>query len=98
MVYGSHSTDMNDQLSLSAMVDYWMSPTAVKKDFELARRKLYFNYVVLGQLTSTIQLSVTPPPPPKKNKNKKQTTTTPTTTKQTNPKTTQQPQTTSQLP
>ncbi|KAL4232681.1 hypothetical protein ACF0H5_007369 [Mactra antiquata] len=39
VIYGSYSTDVNDQQSLSAMVDYWVSPTAVKKDFEVARLK-----------------------------------------------------------
>jgi len=37
VIYGSYSTDVNDQQSLGAMIDYWVSPTAVKKDFEVAR-------------------------------------------------------------
>lgn len=37
VVYGSHITDPVDQQSLSAMVDYWVSPTAIKKEFEVAR-------------------------------------------------------------
>ena len=41
VVYGSYSTDMYDMQSLSAMVDYWASQTAVKKDFEVARCKYY---------------------------------------------------------
>ncbi|XP_076466964.1 uncharacterized protein LOC143298129 [Babylonia areolata] len=39
VVYGSYITDPGDQQSLSAMVDYWMSPTAIKKEFEVARLK-----------------------------------------------------------
>ncbi|XP_052807484.1 dynein axonemal heavy chain 5-like isoform X7 [Mya arenaria] len=39
VIYGSYSTDVNDQQSLSAMIDYWVSPNAVKKDFEVARLK-----------------------------------------------------------
>ncbi|XP_025098007.1 LOW QUALITY PROTEIN: dynein gamma chain, flagellar outer arm-like [Pomacea canaliculata] len=39
VVYGSHITDPVDQQSLSAMVDYWVSPTAIKKEFEVARLK-----------------------------------------------------------
>lgn len=37
VIYGSYCTDLIDQQSLGAMVDYWVSPTAVKKDFEVAR-------------------------------------------------------------
>ena len=39
VVYGSYIRDPGDQQSLSAMVDYWVSPTAIKKEFEVARRK-----------------------------------------------------------
>ncbi|KAK3577475.1 hypothetical protein CHS0354_032326 [Potamilus streckersoni] len=39
VVYGSYFTDYYDQQSLSAIVDYWISPTAIKKDFEVARLK-----------------------------------------------------------
>lgn len=39
VVYGSYVTDPGDQQSLSAMVDYWVSPTAIKKEFEVARLK-----------------------------------------------------------
>jgi dynein heavy chain len=39
LVYGSFLSDSLDQLSLTAMVDYWISPNAVKRDFELPRRK-----------------------------------------------------------
>ena len=42
LVYGSYVTDPCDQLALGAMVDYWISPNAVKKDFELARCKFRF--------------------------------------------------------
>ncbi|XP_067674368.1 uncharacterized protein [Haliotis asinina] len=58
VVYGNHITDSFDQQSLSAMVDYWVSPTAVKKDFEVARLKyrhptMFFNPNV--RLNSLIQ-------------------------------------------
>ncbi|KAK6187606.1 hypothetical protein SNE40_005595 [Patella caerulea] len=39
VVYGSYITDPYDQLALSAIVDYWLSPQAIKKDFEVARLK-----------------------------------------------------------
>ncbi|GFN75495.1 dynein beta chain, ciliary [Plakobranchus ocellatus] len=39
IVYGTYITDPYDQQSLCAMVDYWCSPNAVKKDFEVARLK-----------------------------------------------------------
>ncbi|BFZ10055.1 hypothetical protein BsWGS_13094 [Bradybaena similaris] len=39
IVYGSHVTDIYDQQSLSAMVEYWCGPNALKKDFEVARLK-----------------------------------------------------------
>ncbi|XP_035829673.1 dynein heavy chain 5, axonemal isoform X2 [Aplysia californica] len=39
VMYGTHITDPYDQQSLSAIVDYWCSPNAVKKDFEVARLK-----------------------------------------------------------
>lgn len=38
MVYGGHIYDTYDQQALNAIVDYWVSPVAVKKDFELAKR------------------------------------------------------------
>ena len=38
-MYGTHITDPYDQQSLSAIIDYWCSPNAVKKDFEVARLK-----------------------------------------------------------
>ncbi len=37
VVYGSYVTDCFDQQSLSAMVDYWMWSTSVKKEFEVPR-------------------------------------------------------------
>ncbi|ESO89151.1 hypothetical protein LOTGIDRAFT_229063 [Lottia gigantea] len=39
VLYGSHITDSYDQQSLCAIVDYWLSPQAIKKDFEVARLK-----------------------------------------------------------
>ncbi|XP_041355189.1 dynein gamma chain, flagellar outer arm-like isoform X3 [Gigantopelta aegis] len=37
LVYGRYVTDSFDRQCLSALVDYWISPTAIKKDFEVAR-------------------------------------------------------------
>ncbi|XP_059166583.1 dynein axonemal heavy chain 8-like [Physella acuta] len=39
IIYGTHITDAFDQQSLSALVEYWCTPNAVKKDFEVARLK-----------------------------------------------------------
>ncbi|KAK6987321.1 dynein heavy chain 5 axonemal, partial [Biomphalaria glabrata] len=39
IVYGTHTTDVYDQQALSAIVEYWCTPNAVKKDFEVARLK-----------------------------------------------------------
>ena len=39
MVYGKAIRDEFDQQSLNAMVDYWISPAAVKKEFEASRGK-----------------------------------------------------------
>ena len=36
-MYGKGIRDEFDQQSLSAMVDYWISPAAVKKEFEASR-------------------------------------------------------------
>lgn len=40
-------TDPLDQLTLSAMVDYWISPNAVKKDFEIPKC-VYHVWNILG--------------------------------------------------
>jgi len=42
IIYGSHITDNYDQQAVSALVDYWLSPNAVKKDFEERRCKFVF--------------------------------------------------------
>ncbi|XP_023932050.1 dynein heavy chain 8, axonemal-like [Lingula anatina] len=39
VIYGSYVSDPYDQQTLSAIIDYWISPNATKKDFELARLK-----------------------------------------------------------
>lgn len=39
LVYGGYISDSYDQQTVNAMVDYWISPPAVKKDFELAKSK-----------------------------------------------------------
>jgi len=38
-VYGSCISDDFDRQGLSALVDYWISPAAVKKEFEAAKSK-----------------------------------------------------------
>lgn len=38
-MYGKGLSDEFDRQSLSAMVDYWISPAAVKKEFEASRSK-----------------------------------------------------------
>jgi hypothetical protein len=38
----SYFTDNYDQQAVSALVDYWLSPNAVKKDFEERRCKFVF--------------------------------------------------------
>lgn len=40
VVYGKYVSSSQDQQILSAMIDYWISPFAVKKDFELPKSKL----------------------------------------------------------
>ena len=37
VIYGSYVTDNLDQQTLSAVVDYWISPNACKKDFEIPK-------------------------------------------------------------
>ena len=37
VVYGKAISNEFDRQSLSAMVDYWISPAAVKKEFEASR-------------------------------------------------------------
>jgi len=39
VVYGKYVSCSQDQQILGALVDYWISPFAVKKDFELPKRK-----------------------------------------------------------
>lgn len=39
IIYASFLTDPLDQQSLACMIDYWISPNAIKKDFELPRCK-----------------------------------------------------------
>jgi len=40
IIYGGHISNSYDQQTLNAIVDYWASPLAVKKDFELSRGEL----------------------------------------------------------
>ena len=37
MIYGKYITDPADQQVLTSMIDYWISPNAVKRDFELPK-------------------------------------------------------------
>lgn len=48
IIYGSHITDNYDQQAVSALVDYWLSPNAVKKDFEERRCKFVLGTVRMG--------------------------------------------------
>ena len=38
-VYGRNMSDEFDRQGLSAMIDYWISPAAVKREFEAAKSK-----------------------------------------------------------
>ena len=49
MVYGREVVTKVDMLALTAMVDYWFSATATRKDFELAR----------GRVITTIEIRFT---------------------------------------
>ncbi|XP_074662754.1 uncharacterized protein LOC141915202 [Tubulanus polymorphus] len=61
MLYGNSISDVYDQLSLGAMVDYWISPTAVKKEFELAKLKykhpsvFFSSYATIGTITRALE-------------------------------------------
>ena len=46
-MYGKGIRDEFDHQSLSAMVDYWISPAAVKKEFEASRGKNVFLTIIL---------------------------------------------------
>lgn len=37
MIYGNYVTDPTDQQTLASMVDYWISPLTIKKDFEIPK-------------------------------------------------------------
>ncbi|OWF37572.1 Dynein heavy chain 5, axonemal [Mizuhopecten yessoensis] len=39
IIYGSYITDDYDRNSMSSVVDYWISPNAIKKDFDVAKLK-----------------------------------------------------------
>ena len=39
LIYGSYIVDEYDQTNLSAIVDYWVGPNAVKKDYEATKCK-----------------------------------------------------------
>ena len=54
-------SDAYDQQALNAMVDYWVSPLAVKKDFELSRGSAYsFNQFITDIVWSLVVFKVTP--------------------------------------
>ncbi|XP_052089132.1 uncharacterized protein LOC127725852 isoform X10 [Mytilus californianus] len=66
IIYGSHITDSYDQQAVSALVDYWLSPNAVKKDFEERRLKYkhpaaFFNpNVRLNTLIQALEYNISP--------------------------------------
>ena len=39
VVYGKSMSDEFDRQGLSAMIDYWISPAAVKREFEATKSK-----------------------------------------------------------
>ncbi len=39
IIYGSHITNASDQINLSSVVDYWVGPNAVKREFEATKSK-----------------------------------------------------------
>ena len=39
IIFGNNVTDPVDQNSLNAMVDYWISTTSTRKEFEMPKRK-----------------------------------------------------------
>ena len=43
VIYGKTMSDEFDRQGLSAMVDYWISPAAVKREFEATKSK-YFRF------------------------------------------------------
>ncbi len=42
IIFGNYITDPVDQQCLNSVVDYWISPNAIKRDFELPKCKSYF--------------------------------------------------------
>ncbi|XP_066278010.1 uncharacterized protein [Branchiostoma lanceolatum] len=61
VIYGSYVSDEYDQLTLSAMVDYWMGPNAMKKEFEVPRLKhkipaaFFANYIRYNSLVQALE-------------------------------------------
>ena len=43
VVYGRSMSDEFDRQGLSAMIDYWISPAAVKREFEATKSKCKTN-------------------------------------------------------
>ena len=41
IIYGSSITNASDQINLSSVVDYWIGPNAVKREFEGTKRERY---------------------------------------------------------
>lgn len=60
-VYGRNMSDEFDRQGLSAMIDYWISPAAVKREFEAAKIKyklpsaLFSSHVRLNNLWSALE-------------------------------------------
>ncbi|KAI8520697.1 hypothetical protein Bbelb_004510 [Branchiostoma belcheri] len=61
VIYGSYVSDEYDQQTLSAMVDYWMGPNAMKKEFEVPRLKhkipaaFFANYIRYNSLVQALE-------------------------------------------
>ena len=39
IIYGNYIMDPVDQACMAAMIDYWISPNAIKKEFEVSKGK-----------------------------------------------------------
>lgn len=63
LIYGGYVSDSYDQQALNAMVDYWVSPLAVKKDFELSRGKKVGHGCYVRYLVMVVMLSCLNPKP-----------------------------------
>ena len=49
IVYGSYVKNASDQTNMSSVVDYWVGPNAVKKEFEGTKCKFFCFFVIFGR-------------------------------------------------